>query len=118
MNHGGRRPGSGRKSNAAIASMRRLIDSTITEPQWQELMRELMRRAQKGNLRAAQLLLAYRFGTPTEAPSLDIDQVLDKFLHYYAPQESSYREWIARVDASLPELDPLTELKYAAQTKE
>lgn len=70
-NHGGRRPGAGRKSNAEIKTMRALIDKSVTEKQWQELIRGLWRLAREGNLRAAQLLISYRFGEPDAAPDPD-----------------------------------------------
>lgn len=64
MPRGGYRAGSGRKSNAEIKTMRKVMDTVVTTDQWQDLVRNLYARAKKGDIRAAQLLISYRFGDP------------------------------------------------------
>lgn len=64
MTHGGRRLGAGRKSNAEIKNLRSVLENVITEQDWRALARDLYTRARKGDMRAAQLLLSYRFGDP------------------------------------------------------
>ena len=61
--HGGARPGAGRKTNSQIRSLRHLINTEISRSQWRMLIHNIFIEAQGGNLRAAQLLLQYRFGT-------------------------------------------------------
>ncbi len=73
MPHGGRRPNSGRKTNAQIKQAREILNQTMTEDQWKQLFRRLHKLALAGNMRAAALLLDYQFGNPyaepeTEAP--------------------------------------------------
>lgn len=64
MPRGGSRPGAGRKSNAEIQQIRKMLDLAITEDDWRALAHDLLARARKGDLRAAQILLHYRFGDP------------------------------------------------------
>jgi hypothetical protein len=82
MAHGGRRPGAGRKSNAEIKSMRDIMDKSISPAQWQELICDLWQAAKKGNLRATQILLSYRFGDPYAAIPSQTDTQQIKIIHY------------------------------------
>ena len=69
MPRGGSRPGAGRKTNAEIKAVRTILDQTMTPEQWNHLFRRLREFAFKGNIRAAQLLLTYRFGDPNAEPA-------------------------------------------------
>lgn len=67
MSHGGRRSGSGRKSNAEIKTIRALLDQSIDQARWRALVDKIWGRALRGDIRAAQLLLSYRYGDPYAA---------------------------------------------------
>lgn len=64
MPRGGKRPGAGRKSNTEIKTIRALIDDNVQADEWQAIVRNLVKDANEGNLRATQLLLTYRYGDP------------------------------------------------------
>ncbi len=68
MPHGGHRPGSGRKTNAQINNVRSMLGDAMTDDQWKHLFRRLHELALDGNMRAAALLLNYRFGDPRADP--------------------------------------------------
>lgn len=83
MPRGGARPGAGRKSKTEIQAIRNIIDDNIDAAQWDELFGRLREFALKGNMRAAQLLLAYRFGQPhkptendDEAPPIQFFEIV------------------------------------------
>lgn len=70
MSHRGYRPSVRRKSNAEIKELHSLLDKEVTNEDWREQIRSLYRQAKDGNVRALQLLLAYRFGDPNaQVPS-------------------------------------------------
>src|SRR5581483_3239835 len=78
-NHGGYRPGSGRKSNKQIHDLRNLIDDQIPETVWRVLITALVNEAGKGNTRAIQLLFLYRFGDPNAVePHDEIREMLQR----------------------------------------
>ena len=61
---------SGRKSNKELAQARELIDKAVTRRQWLAIFKRL---ASSKDVRAAQLLMAYRFGLPTQIVAGDSD---------------------------------------------
>jgi hypothetical protein len=58
----------GRKTDAHTQYIRDLLDQAITAKHWQNLFRALKKRARQGDIRAAHLLIAYRFGSPFADP--------------------------------------------------
>lgn len=70
MTHGGRRPGAGRKpkTNTEIRALRDLVAAKFDSTGWDAITTKLYREALKGNLRAVELLVSYRFGDPYAAP--------------------------------------------------
>lgn len=69
-NNGGARPNSGRKSKAEELGLATLIDSRLSEEKWGKVIDNLYNFAVSSNAKAAvgatSLLLAYKFGKPTE----------------------------------------------------
>src|SRR5581483_793772 len=80
MSHGGARPGAGRKSNAEIQQIRNLIDEQLTSELWRVLIRSMIAQAGRGNVRAFQLLLQYRFGDPYAPQPDESAQILMQIL--------------------------------------
>ena len=87
VRHGGKRTGAGRKSDKQLDECRALIDSAVTKAQWKAIFRRMVKLAtsDKANERAAvaaaELLLRYRFGLPTQiiagAPDMPPIQFVD-----------------------------------------
>lgn len=78
---------SGRKSNAEIEACRALIDGAVTPARWKKVFLNLANIAEKDDGRAAvlaaELLMRYRFGIPTqviggdpELPPIRITQIV------------------------------------------
>lgn len=67
MPSGGKRAGSGRKSNQEIQTIRTAIENNISPKQWDTIIRKLYALAEKGNIRATQILITYRFGASNAA---------------------------------------------------
>lgn len=69
-NNGGKRPNSGRKSKAEELGLPVLIDSRLPQEKWGKVIDNLYGFAigsnPKAAVGAASLLLAYKFGKPTE----------------------------------------------------
>ncbi len=80
MPHGGARPGAGRKSNAEIQQIRKLIDQQLTSQIWLHLIRSMIEQAARGNVRAFQLLLQYRFGDPYASQPDEASQLILQIL--------------------------------------
>lgn len=76
--HGGPRPGAGRKSNADIDRARTLIAEAVTDDDWRDIFKLLAIKAAQGDTRAAELLMKYQFGLPTQP--LDVEQVSETWL--------------------------------------
>lgn len=92
MPRGGYRSGAGRKSNAEIKNVRSILEHVITEQDWQALARDLFDRARRGDMRAAQLLLFYRFGDPfAVVPSEDEIKPI-QFIRVLVNADGSKRE--------------------------
>ncbi len=70
MPRGGARPGAGRKSNAETERMRKLFDANMTEKDWRDALKGIVRAAKKGNAKAMDVLLRYRFGLPRHEEGL------------------------------------------------
>ena len=60
---GGRKPGS---LNKARLDVRELIDSVVTDKDWQAIFSKMTEKARDGDDRAAKLLLEYGFGKPAQ----------------------------------------------------
>lgn len=71
MPRGGRRAGAGRKSNTEIKTMRLAMDTVFSTDQWHDLLRGIYSRAKNGDMRAAEILISYRFGNPYAEPPTD-----------------------------------------------
>ena len=69
-NNGGKRPNSGRKSKAEEFGMAELLDASLPSGAFEKIAKNLFKLATGSNPKAAvaagSLLLAYRFGKPTE----------------------------------------------------
>jgi hypothetical protein len=69
-NNGGVRPNSGRKSKAEELGMAQLLDASLPAGAFERIAKNLFKLATGANPKAAvaagSLLLAYRFGKPTE----------------------------------------------------
>jgi hypothetical protein len=63
---GGARPGAGRKPCAVKAARERILDETLPEAALRRIIQALVDAAVAGDVKAAALLLAYRWGKPTE----------------------------------------------------
>lgn len=68
--HGGKRPGSGRKSKAEELGLKALLDECWTPAARRACVRKLSKLAAKGDLKAIELLMAYTFGKPRQAVDL------------------------------------------------
>ena len=69
-NRGGARPGAGRKSNAQIEEVRALLSEVVTEQNWKNMIKSLVKEAEYGDLKNVAFLLALRYGvTPASAVS-------------------------------------------------
>lgn len=70
---GGSRPGSGRKPKQKLVTARDFLGASITSNEWMALNHSLYKLAREGNIRAAELLYRYNFGTPDkiDPPSSD-----------------------------------------------
>jgi hypothetical protein len=91
MPHGGSRPGSGRKSNAELKSIRSAVDEIITPQQWRELVQRLFERSRNGDMRALQILLTYRFGDPYAEPPKEDEEIEPiRFIVFESPHQPSY----------------------------
>lgn len=64
--NGGVRPNSGRRSKAEEMGLPRLLEKCWTQEQREEVIEALHAQAVNGNIPAAQLLLSYAYGKPTE----------------------------------------------------
>lgn len=73
MGRGGARPGAGRKSNAEKLGIVALLDQCWTVESRQKVIDKLIERAEMGDLEAAKLLFAYRFGKPRQAVDVTVD---------------------------------------------
>lgn len=71
MGHGGPRPGAGRKSNADIQRARELIAQAVTDADWVAIFAMLGLKALEGNEKAAELLMRYTFGLPTQTVDIE-----------------------------------------------
>lgn len=78
---GGTRVGAGRKSNTEIRLAREILDTFITDADWQGIFAALVKAAKEADVRAAQLLLAYRFGLPTQNISADEEAPPIRIIH-------------------------------------
>lgn len=65
-NKGGQKGRSGRRPKAEELGVTRLLDKCWKDEQRRQVVEALHEQAAKGNVPAAQLLLAYAFGKPTE----------------------------------------------------
>jgi hypothetical protein len=65
--HGGPRPGAGRKTDAEIARCRELIAKAVTDQDWLDIFKALLASSKRGNFRSAELLMRYAFGVPPQA---------------------------------------------------
>lgn len=77
MPRGGRRPGAGRKSNAELQTVRNILDQVISQDRWEQLFQTLYAHARKGNMRAAEILISYRYGDANAqaASKEDVQQI-------------------------------------------
>lgn len=70
QNNGGARPGAGRKTKAEILGLADLIDSTWPETRQKAVIKKLAKDCEDDDFHtrheARKLLLAYKFGKPTE----------------------------------------------------
>ena len=73
MARGGKRSGAGRKSNAEIGRARALINDAVSDGQWKKIFAGLAKAAASGDVRAADLLMRYAFGLPTQFVAGDDD---------------------------------------------
>jgi hypothetical protein len=64
--HGGKRPGAGRKSKAEENDLQGLMLRCWPKKQRMEMVRKWAERAERGDLEAGKLLMAYTYGKPTE----------------------------------------------------
>lgn len=76
MNHGGARPGAGRKSDADIQKARHLIDQAVSDADWVSIFQSLAIVAIEGNVKAAELLMRYKFGQPVQPLDIEGDAQL------------------------------------------
>lgn len=81
-NHGGRRAGAGRKKLpvSPTGNVRAAIDRVLKkDPKaMDEVWQAIINEAKKGSERHAALLLAYRFGKPTEVMEITTKQLILK----------------------------------------
>lgn len=70
--HGGKRQNSGRKSKAEEARLIERLDNIIDSD---EVIKKLKELIDKGDRRALQLYLNYRYGKPTETKNISIDSM-------------------------------------------
>jgi hypothetical protein len=98
MPRGGTRPGAGRKSEQELKTIRAAIDNNITPKQWNTIIRKLYALAEKGNIRATQILITYRFGAAT-AQLNEPEVVAESSPDIAPPREKQYyfpliqRDW-------------------------
>lgn len=71
--HGGARPGAGRKSKAEEAGLKDLLDACITTADRKKLFNKLKEKALAGEDFAMQLLLAYIYGKPVQRQEISGD---------------------------------------------
>lgn len=57
---------SGRKSDQEIKRIRSLLDNAVTDDDWHAAFKELSKRMKQGDIKAFQILAAYRFGLPRD----------------------------------------------------
>lgn len=74
---------SGRKSDAELHVLRELIDRAASDADWQAMLRKLVKLAKGGNVRAFQMLAAYRFGQPRADVALSAGDGVT--LHLFLP---------------------------------
>ncbi len=65
MARGGSRRGAGRKSNADLDAVRVILDQFVSSDDWEAMLRAAVDAAKRGNMRALEILLGYRYGKPT-----------------------------------------------------
>ena len=95
--HGGTRHGAGRKSNAQAAQAREAMDAAWSEASRKKSIRALARLAEKGDVAAFKVLMAYAYGTPQSGDESRIDRELTDFNNgfiafvksYLSPEESA-----------------------------
>ncbi len=64
MPWGGRRANAGRKTDKEREEVEALIDGAVGEDKWRAIIGKLADLAEAGNVKAAELLLSFRFGRP------------------------------------------------------
>lgn len=75
MEHGGKRPRSGRKSIKNELAIIRLIDAVVSPDDWKEVFHEIMKRAKQGSLAHARIMIEYYYGKPVERrPEAQFDE--------------------------------------------
>jgi hypothetical protein len=65
-NHGGKRPGAGRRPKRQSEELQRLLKKAWPKDAREAVIRKMSEEAQAGNVKAATLLLNYEFGKPVE----------------------------------------------------
>ncbi len=95
---GGARPGAGRKSNAELAHARDALRESISDKQWQALIKALYTAACKGNLRAAELLFRYNYGDPyLPDPSPEESCGPIQYIEVIDPRTQTYRSDLGNI---------------------
>ena len=77
-NHGGKREGSGRKSDKEILNLRGLLDDSIDS---EFVVKQLFNMIDTGDYRAIELYMKYRFGVPTKQIEMSVDTAQDINFH-------------------------------------
>lgn len=72
--NGGARPGAGRRADPVKAELRRVLDAVVPEDTGKQIMDMLTLRARAGDFKAASLVLAYKYGKPTETVEIVDDE--------------------------------------------
>jgi hypothetical protein len=76
---GGARPGAGRKKKETETyqqSRRTQLEQIITDPEWAEVVKAMLKEMKAGNVKALAILLPFIVGAPPKAPEEGADTSL------------------------------------------
>ena len=95
MSRGGSRPGAGRKTNAQIAQVRKLMDDVVTDEKWKAIFNRMAEIAvgddPRAAVQAANFLARYRWGVPAEQEPEEPEVVPIKYIEVnYADMDGEH----------------------------
>jgi hypothetical protein len=103
MPRGGKRPGAGRKTNAELEAVHNFMDQNFDDGDWLALFKRLYELALGGSMRAADLLLTYRFGNPyADLPDPEEKEIDKVILDFYSVERERQRAERLGVEPNYP----------------